>query len=180
MTCIVGVVHEGRVHMGADSRIFYEDSTALGRYDHKAWQMAPYMIGVAGSARICQLLRSLLTLPRPPGGKKDDLFSFVMAVMPPEIRRCIVESGAAKAEDTEWNVEMLVGVRGHLFTVDSDLTVLEHPQYTAIGSGTPYALGSLRRTEKQTPRIRIQRALTDAAEFCASVGPPYHFMVEEQ
>ena len=67
-----------------------------------------------------------------------------------------------------------IGKAGRLFTIQSDYQVAEvADNYTAVGCGQDYALGSLYATLESIPTKRIKLALETAAYFSAAVRPPF-------
>jgi ATP-dependent protease HslVU (ClpYQ) peptidase subunit len=93
-------------------------------------------------------------------------------------RECLKTGGAATREkEAEQGGTFLVGVRGRLFIVESDYQVVEPvAPFAAIGSGAPYALGSL-ATSRGAPAARVKQALTVAERFCAAVRAPFPVLV---
>jgi ATP-dependent protease HslVU (ClpYQ) peptidase subunit len=80
----------------------------------------------------------------------------------------------------EFEGAVLIGYRGGLYVVSSDLGVSDIDRdVMAIGSGGDYALGALYATRESGahPMDRLRTALAAAATFNASVGPPYAFIM---
>lgn len=70
----------------------------------------------------------------------------------------------------------ILGFEGRLFTFFSDMGFAEVTEkYTAVGSGSPYALGSLFTTEgtDMNSKERIELALESSQKFDAYVQGPY-------
>jgi ATP-dependent protease HslVU (ClpYQ) peptidase subunit len=76
----------------------------------------------------------------------------------------------------------LVAYKDKLWTIESNYCVTELvTNYTVIGSGMYYALGSLKTTEGMdlTPIEKIHLALQSASEFAPEVAPPFYIINTE-
>lgn len=131
--------------------------------------------------------------------------AWVRLELVPKIRAECKAAGVLEVKDGVESIEasIMIGLEGRLFTIWRDLSVLEAPACgAAIGSGRQLALGSLwstwraRRLDVQvSPRMfeafargdgsavsvaklegRAELALEAAAEFSASVRPPFSFL----
>ena len=149
MTCIVGIEHEGVVYLGADSLSgngYTSDSIA----EAKCFRSGDYVIGVAGSWRVMDLVR-YLQLPEPP---KYATHRYVTNTLVPIIRKTLLRGGIQPGPkgphgeaDPDSGPSMLLGFRGRLFRIETDYCVLRSKTgYATIGSGEPVALGSLATT----------------------------------
>jgi ATP-dependent protease HslVU (ClpYQ) peptidase subunit len=70
----------------------------------------------------------------------------------------------------------LIGYKGKLFEIMSDFQMSEvSGTFTAVGSGTAYAMGALYVMQKTsaTPENKIIKALEAASCFVTTVGPPF-------
>jgi ATP-dependent protease HslVU (ClpYQ) peptidase subunit len=175
MTCIVGLRHGGKVYVGGDSAgVSGWDVTV--RVDPKAFVSGPYAMGFTTSFRLGQLLQFRLKLPEPPRGPKR-LYPFMVREFVEATRECLKTGGVATREkEAEQGGTFLVGVRGRIFIVESDYQVVEPAApFAAIGSGAPYALGSL-ATSKGDPVARVRQALAVAERFCAGVRGPFRIL----
>ena len=176
MTCIVGLRQGGKVYVGGDSAgISGWDVTV--RVDPKIFISGDYAIGFTTSFRLGQLLQFRLKLPEPPRSRKR-LYPFMVNEFVEATRECLKTGGVATNEnEAEHGGTFLVGVRGRIFIVESDYQVIEPAApFAAVGSGAPYALGSL-ATSKGSPVARVRQALSVAERFCAGVRPPFRVLV---
>jgi len=177
MTCIVGLTDGKTVTFGADS------ATGMGEeiYTlkvHKAFARGPYLFGVCGSPRVGQILRFRMELPEPPA---TDLEPFLVRELVPVIRRALAEEGVAGSGQAILGEKttILVGCRGQLWTICSDLTVVREVAYAAIGSGRLRAYGALHALAAagvEPARRRLELALEAAAAYTANVRPPWTFV----
>ena len=175
MTCIVALRHGKDVFVGGDSSGIAGWELTI-RKDPKIFVSGAYAIGFTTSFRIGQLLQHKLKLPPPP---KNDaaLYPFMINEFVEATRECLKAGGvASKDKDVEQGGTFIVGVLGRLFIVESDYQVVEPAwPYAAIGSGAPYALGSL-ATSKGDPESRLQKALAIAEQFSIGVRGPFHII----
>ncbi|MFI1530793.1 hypothetical protein [Streptomyces griseus] len=176
MTVIVGLVHNNRVHLGADSAGVSGLQLTV-RADGKAFRNGPYVMGFTTSFRMGQLLRySFQPPPPPPNG---DLHGFMVTTWTNDLRICLKDGGWARKEsDQEQAGTFLVGVRGRLFSIWEDYQVAEHADgYAAVGCGDELALGALHATARlgMAPRDRLTAALAAADHHSAGVTGPYLF-----
>ena len=174
MTAVAGVVHEGRVHLAADSAGISGWALTV-RSDTKVFRNGPYVMGFTDSFRMGQLLRYSLTLPEPEG----DLSRFMVTTFIDAVRECLKSGGyASKNNETESGGTFLVGIRGRLFEICSDYQVGEPADgVAAVGCGFELCLGALYATRgQQSPRKRLQTALEAAERFNAGVRGPFSFV----
>lgn len=157
MTCLVGIIHNGKTYIGADSAAIADQAVEV-RTNRKVFRNGAYVIGFTGSFRVGQLLQ-YAELP-PVGG--DVLAHIVNRVVP------VLQKIAGKETD-----EIMIGYAGRLFKVASDYSVAEYDNYAAAGGGEPYALGKLHGS-LGAPELRILAALDAAQAHCSSVRAPFH------
>jgi hypothetical protein len=171
MTCIVGVQHKGRVHIGGDSAGVAGYAITV-RADPKVFSNGPYILGFTTSFRMGQLLRYKF---KPPTPTDNDLDRFMATRFVDAVRDALEQGGWLTT--TNGNQEggtFLVGIKGQLYIVDTDFQIGRSALgYDAIGCGSDIALGSLHTTQGMKPRTRIRAALHAAATHSAGVTPPF-------
>lgn len=174
MTCIVGVVEDGKVWIGCDSMI--STGSLSSTIDTKIAKNDEMLFGFTGRVRDIQLIRFGFDIPK----QEDDMddYEYMVTVLSTAVRNRLKEFGASIVKDQEemGNLGTLIGYRGALYKMDWDFAVRRiESNYYAVGSGTRPALGSLYSTEKtdMTPEDRILLALETAAHFVQSVGGPF-------
>lgn len=181
MTAIAAITDGKKTWMGADS---CGSNGWLSRWDirePKIFRNGPFLIGVAGSCRVSQLVQYSLSLPDDP---RDDPRKFMVAQFVPNIRE-LLGTGAAKKSLNgidEVNSLLMVAFRCHIFVMHSDFDIMERREsFDAIGSGQDFCLGSLHTTQtmKMPPDKRITAALECAAAFNAGVRGPFQIEVHE-
>jgi ATP-dependent protease HslVU (ClpYQ) peptidase subunit len=190
MTCIVGLEHAGKVHIGGDSagsdgysleiraasKVFIKDGYT------EEYTPIPWAMGFTTSFRMGQLLRHKLELPKLPKDAEEDLEGFMVTKFIDAVRESLRTGGwLKKSEDRERGGTFLVGVRGQLFTIYDDLQVGRVVDgYAAVGCGDHLALGSLFTTKQGSalePEDRVRLALRSAARHSAGVSGPFTTVV---
>jgi hypothetical protein len=192
MTCIVGLVHDGKVLIGGDSAgVGGYDLTVRG--DQKVWAKDGWAFGFTSSFRMGQLLRYSL---HPPKRHPDtDLMQYMVTEFIDAVRKCLKDGGYATVKDGgEQAGCFLVGHSGRLFRVDSDYQVGESAAaYDAVGCGDSFAKGALFATgavaadpvrlglltlpaQPVDPALRVTNALLAAEAMSAGVRGPFHIV----
>ena len=152
MSCVVGLLQNGKLYMGSDGIATTEDGEKRPVICIKVFTNKKYLLGYSGSVRHGQLVG-----PRhfdPPTNVLD---------FPDEIREIFEEKGA------------ILSTERRLYELLIDFQMNEvFGSFTSIGSGAPYAMGSLFATQKwNSPEKRIKNALDAAFEYDRSCGEPY-------
>jgi len=176
MTCIVGLIDNGVVYMGADSAGVSGLSLSV-RADEKVFINSSFIMGFTSSFRMGQLLRYSL---KPPKFHPDsDLNEYMVTDFIDAIRDCLKKGGwATKDKETERGGCFLVGYRGNLFKIDADYQVAIPVQaFDACGCGADIALGSMYSNSTLSPLDRVRQALEAAELF--SVGVRHPFVVKQ-
>lgn len=147
------------------------------RKDPKVFRNGNMLIGFSGSFRMGQLLRFSLVPPEHPLDK--DAYEYMATDFIEAVRKCLKDGGYTTVKDNvESGAYFLVGYQGRLFEILSDFQVAEsHEDYTAIGCGMDFTLGSLISTQGMDPSTRVEMALQAAGYFSSGVCEP--FVVEK-
>jgi hypothetical protein len=180
MTCIVGLVDNGKVWLGGD-RASVDDHHYLTLSAHpKVFRNGPFLIGYTSSFRMGQLLEHSFAPPDLPTDVPFDAFMATTFVN--EARACLKDGGYVKIiENREKSGTFLVGVAGRLYRVDEDFQAIRpEPGFDAVGCGVSVALGSMATSAhfRCGPRTRIEYALEAASQFTTGVRPPFDIIVE--
>jgi ATP-dependent protease HslVU (ClpYQ) peptidase subunit len=180
MTCIVGLRDQGRVIIAGDSAGSAGYQRTI-RNDRKVFRNGDYAMGFTTSFRMGQLLAFSLEPPKPP--KRGDLLGFMATDFIDAVRDCLKTGGYAEKDNgVESGGTFLVGVRGHLFFIDSDYQVgIPADEYAAVGCGEDLALGALyvTRMSDLTPEERCLAALKAAERHSGGVAAPFHIVTTE-
>ena len=180
MTCIVGLIHDGKVYMGGDSAgVAGLDLTV--RRDSKVFRVGQneeFLIGFTSSFRMGQLLRYTF---EPGECAGDDVERYMAVDFVDATRDCLKKGGFATLKDgVEAAGSFLVGFRGRLFSVASNYQVGEAQlPHDAVGSGAQVALGSLYASVAEvSPEARLRTALAAAEQYSAGVRRPFYVLQE--
>lgn len=176
MTCIVAIVEDEKVWMGADSAGVAGYSRTV-RKDPKIFRIGDALIGFTSSFRMGQLLGYRLSLPKRHQDVSVD--QYMHTVFIDAVRDTLKIGGySANQNGREDAGVFLVGYEGRLFKVESDYQIGESCfPYQACGCGEDLALGSLHSTEGDPPNVRLEKALRAAEAFSAGVCSPFRFEV---
>lgn len=176
MTCIVGLIHDGKVLIGGDSAGVsgYDLST---RADLKVWAKDGWAFGFTSSFRMGQLLRYSLVIPQ--RHPDTDLMSFMVTQFIDSVRSCLKAGGYATMKDGgEVAGTFLVGHAGRLFGIECDYQVSETASgFAACGCGEAYAKGALYANAGVEPHARVKQALSAAEAMSAGVRGPFTTVV---
>lgn len=172
MTCIVGLVQDGKVWIGGDSAGVAGLSLTL-RADAKVFRNGPFIMGFTTSFRMGQLLAHAFTPPK--RHLDQDVYTYMVTDFVNATRDCLKAGGyAEKQSEGERGGTFLVAYEGRLFKVDSDYQVGEAiDAYDACGCGQEIAVGAMYATPHLEPEKRILLALEAAERFSAGVRGPF-------
>jgi ATP-dependent protease HslVU (ClpYQ) peptidase subunit len=174
MTCIVGIVDRGRVLMGGDSAVTFDDGMQVACAS-KLWRAGKFLLGGAGDPGFVGAVRYEMMTPKRRG---EDPARFVGRDLVAAMREALAACGFTRSTDDGCygGGEVLVGYRGALYHVGSDLGFHAIPcGYAAIGSASSVALGALHALRDRPPVERLRAALEAAAEHSAKVRAPFTF-----
>lgn len=181
MTCVVGVVENGVVWMGADSfsgNGYYCSRSSLP----KVFLREGVLLGTAGDWRGSALLRSL-EVPALPEGMLVETFlagPFV-AAMREHFRAHGFLQEVNSQQQTE-DMQVLIGIKGRLFALWQQFQLTESQEgYEVIGSGMYVAAGALyvARQVRLPAREQIEISLMAASAHTPYVRPPFVMMNEQ-
>jgi ATP-dependent protease HslVU (ClpYQ) peptidase subunit len=177
MTCIIGLVENGKVYIGGDSA-GCADGEIRATKIAKVFQNGNFLIGFTTSFRMGQLLQYQLNVPSHTDGISDG--AYMVRVFIETVRKLFTDYGFARIDSNEESAgKFLVAYRGHLYCVESDYQVQEHLDgFEVIGAGRSYALGGLKAMEtlEMSPTERILKALQVSAYFSDSVIEPFKIL----
>lgn len=190
MTCVVAVENKGRVYMAADSAGVDDSLGIETRLDRKIFWNNGYLIGFSGSFRAGQIIKHKFSMPDFPSEFLPPDFpdeKICMKNLPEDIllraenffvtdfieamQQSFAECSFELKEGEDF--QFLVAYGPYMFVVYSDLQVSICPDYAAIGSGGPVALGALAVTSGN-PTKRLNRVLHAAAKHNAGVRAPFY------
>jgi len=163
MSCVVGIKSKDRIYIGGDS-FASSDGDIREIINPKVFRNKHILIGFCGSLISGQLLTPKLWTP------PTDIPLLSLSIKKHlEDHDCTVD---ADADTTKYShANFLIAFKGTLIQIYADFSVSEFKEdYTAIGSGKHFALGSLYETKHLNPKIRIKKAIQCASYFRGDVG----------
>lgn len=165
-TCIVALVHNGKVHMGGDRRMSSGASFTKMKEPKIHESSGGFIFGSSGNAAFLQILK-YLSPPIREENTDDDVY--ITRDLAFTIYRKVAEMYGEEKENIYYpEGEVIIGYRGEIYFIESygGAIWLDSPYY-AIGCGGAFALGSLRTSEKlniKDPKKRIELAICAAAD----------------
>lgn len=179
MTCIVGLIDNGKVWMGGDSAGVAGLDVTI-RKDPKVFKNGDFLIGYTSSFRMGQLLRFKLNPPKYYAEQhNNDEYQYMCTDFIDAVRTCLKNGGYTKiSSNEEYGGTFLVGFNGRLFEIDSDFQVGESlSDYNSVGCGEDYAKGSIYALldlgNLLPPRTVVCEALKVAEHFSGGVRGPF-------
>jgi len=173
MSCVVGLLQNGKVYMGADGVATNPRAEYRPVFCEKLFWNGDYLIGFTGSIRTGQLIKpDYFTPPKDIKEMPDAMYEYFTkkGVI------CNDEDGAVIQQSN-----FLIAWKGELYDILLDFQMNKtYGYYNAIGSGANTALGSFFTSKRvKSPSKRVLTALKAAAEFSFAVGEPYTIEVME-
>lgn len=177
MTCVVGLIQNKAVYMGADC-LGCAGGDTLPRRDPKVFAKNNMLIGYTTSYRMGQLLRYNLQIPKHSG---KPIFEYICVDFIDAIRKCFADGGYRKKEnEVETAGTFLVGFKGKLFEIEDDFQASEAiDRFAAVGSGRNIARAAMFACIKsgmKNPRKILLTALMAAERYNAYVQRPFKFL----
>jgi len=175
MTCIVAIKTNEGVYFGCDTMVTC--GHVKFSCETKVFQNSHFIIGVAGSARLSQILQynykpSIIK-------KKQPIDNYIYEKMIPDLIKILETSkflGFDNGCASFGGSSILFSLKNEIYSMDSMFSTLKClDSFYAIGSGNEVALGVLKATEDLTPEIRIKKAIIAAGEI--SVGCDSNFKI---
>jgi ATP-dependent protease HslVU (ClpYQ) peptidase subunit len=172
MSCVVGLLHEGDVYIGADGFATTEDGERRPIVANKIIRNKHYLIGYTGSVRTGQIVDPHYFEP------PDDIQDLAEA-----LREHLYAKGCVATAEGGISMQtcnFLVGYKDQLYEILMDFQLNKvMGNFTAVGSGASYAMGAMHVLNKtyrlMTPENKLEFALEAAAKFHTSCGPPFSY-----
>lgn len=167
MTCIIGLIDNDGVWVGADKSSvsgYTINSTRLA----KVFRKQDYVIAYTSSFRMGQLLQHMIELPSPPEEINVD---FMVREFIEPIRKAFKDYGYSVIENnSETGGSFIVGVKNSLFHVCADYQVNQYnDDFICDGCGRDYALAAMEALSWHEPETRIRKSIEITAKFCTNV-----------
>jgi len=169
MTCVVGLIDNGIIHMAADS-LGSGSYIKTERKDPKLFTMNnKAIVGFTTSYRMGQVLMYSDLLKH----QKNITHQWMVTEFIPRVQKLFAEAGIEKNENgVKACGSFLIGVHGKLFLIDSDYQVEESKDnYNVVGSGNEAAAGALYATKSmKDPYKRVKIAVEAAIKHINGCG----------
>ncbi len=169
MSTVVGLKTDKGIWIGCDSRASTEDGDIRPVVAEKLFNSGDYMIAFIGSVRGGQVIRpEYFTPPKRVYDWPDALIKQC------EAKQCL---GSGEQQTSIMLCNYIIADRrtNKLYEILIDFQMMEVENMTAVGSGAPYAFGSLFATQELNIKgeKRVMMALEAASKFNAATGPPF-------
>lgn len=173
MTCVIGLVEEGKIYMGADSAVsngWQVDQTARS----KVFRVGEFLIGTCGSVRVSGLLRSFSVRKMYVG---EDCDEYMVVGVAEAIRKCMKDGGVVIEQDGDrmaGRSTAIIGFHSKLYFLGNNFHIDRYiVPFMSIGLGSLFAMGAMRAYHGLPPEKRIRESLKVAAFFSEGVRPPF-------
>jgi ATP-dependent protease HslVU (ClpYQ) peptidase subunit len=168
MSCIIGLKHGNSVYIGADSAATTEEGDIRPIKVQKIIRKNNFLIGFAGSVRTGQALNTDFFEP------PDDVYELVeyMRQMFEQLGCLVTAEGNTSMSQSCF----IIAHNGNLYEMLSDFQLNEIAgNFTAIGSGTPYAFAALDilSTMDLSPSEIITESFKVVSKYQATVRDPW-------
>ena len=167
MSTVVGLKYNDEIWIGADSLASTDDGDIRPLKGKKIFRNGPYLFGFIGSVRGGQILQP--DYFEPPK-KIEELPDAIIDQC--EEKGCLITTDDQRSAH---GCNFVVGYKGRLFEILIDFQLNEIDDYTAVGAGSTYAIGSFYTSEniegvKLSPEERVMLALKAASTFNSCTG----------
>lgn len=182
MSVVVALKHNGIIYVGCDSQVSDSRSkyTLSNPNNYKIWKVKGYeeycIFGGVGSLRDINLMRISRDLVDELSILKEKVnFEYVVEHLVSNMFNFLEKYDRIKKTDDEqkrMNSSYIFSYKYSLFEIMFDGSVIEVDGYTAIGSGSDIALGSLNTTYSMEPIERIILAIESSCKTNLYVNYP--------
>lgn len=172
MSVVVAIKEGNKIFLGADSQVTKGGTrtTLHNPNNYKIWKVDGSdnaLMGQVGNVRDGNIVRLMTNVIDDYDEYNDRVnYRFVVKYLVPEIIKNLQDAHYIKQNDNaidSLDSCFLFAFKDKLFLINYDLAVIEVDDYTAIGSGSDQAIGSLLSTEGQDPKTRIIKAIKASA-----------------
>lgn len=184
MTCIVGLIDKenGITYIGGDScaSTWASKITLEQRKVFKLKDTDNALMGFSGTVRDLDLIRYATGLIDTRDEPNID-HEYVVTNVIPKLSNLMDVGNRNYSNSGQKEIDslLLLAYKDKLWKIESNYAVVSSSDnFSAIGSGFQYALGSLESTKGLdiSPAKRIQMALGVASKFGIGVAPPFYIM----
>ncbi len=168
MTCIAALSLDGVVYLGGE-RGYSDTHSTLSSTQPKISAHNLYLFGYSGNSGVGQAVKYNFNFP---AIKITNIDKHMGSVFIPALRSFFEDSKITLPPNEEDSGGFIVGIKGHVYEIDTfDFQCVEY-EMVSIGSGSGYAMGSLYSTSHLPPVDRITTSINSAIEYSPScLGP---------
>ncbi len=168
MTCIAALSLDGVVYLGGE-RGYSDTHSTLSSTQPKISAHNLYLFGYSGNSGVGQAVKYNFNFP---AIKLSNIDKHMGSVFIPALRSFFEDSKITLPPNEEDSGGFIVGIKGHVYEIDTfDFQCVEY-EMVSIGSGSGYAMGSLYSTSHLPPVDRITTSINSAIEYSPScLGP---------
>lgn len=177
MTCVVGLVHKGKVFMGGDSISIDGWSSFDTANSDKVFVVDNFIYAIAGSWRIRDIMQHAFTPPEHNPEHSDDKYMKLTYVQ--ALAKCFEDNKFLTLKDGVMEIQdvgLLIGYKGKLYKLNGDMAMLRCPDWGAsegIGYQASTAVLYALRNMVKDPTRRALISLEAAEQTNASVRRPF-------
>jgi len=182
MTCILACIKNKKVHMMGDKQgsngFIYSNYSKIS----KVFKNKEFLIGYTTSFRMGQLLQYNWEPPVKSSDDSEEVYLFNKVVT--SILNCFKANDFGYKDKANWEGgNFLIGWRGRLFEMQPEMSLLEHTDFTSVGSGEYHAVAAMNtlritRTYDTDPKKFLETALLVASRCVHGVSIEYNYISE--
>ena len=183
MTCIIALRTPNKMLMAADRCLTYDQTFREVSNLPKIIKLSDnVLIGGAGNCHEGSLVDNYLELPE---NSYDSNYKYVVKGIVPVLKTIMASNNVLghELECHRMDANFLITVDNEIFRIAYDYGITCHKSdYTVIGTGRNYALGSLATTDGfeecfgMTSQARLMLALESSERFCPEVMRPFDIL----
>lgn len=183
MTCVVGMVENGDVHIGADSR-GSAGHTYMTRKDSKVFIVEDFIFGFTSSFRMGQIIKYHFNPP--PRTENQSIDNYIHTTVLEHIIKILTNKGYNRISNNsiEGGV-FLMGYKGNLYEIEEDFQIGQtYSSYSAVGCGEDFAKSCLWTIDNLGFPLsitdKIKMAIKCAAEHSSGVDTNINLLTLEK
>jgi len=154
VTCVVVIKDSDTIVMGADRSVLINDEIYINKHP-KIFTVKNMLIGVSGDWRGANLIQYSMNVPNI---ENVDEMQYLVGYFVPSMQKIFRASCYTSSESCKefCDSRLLVVINSRIFRIGADYSVTEFEDgYAAIGTGAPYALGSIFSTIREKCFISV-------------------------
>lgn len=181
MTCIIAITEKDKVHMVGDlcgSNGFQHKNYTK---NVKIFKNGEFLIGHTDTYRLGQILQYSWCPPKKSADYDEDVYIYKHIV--DSLKKTLDENSYGKKDGVCFiGGNFLIGYKGRIFEVQSDMSILEHEKFASVGCGEYMAESSLATLlhtgSKLNPEKMLATALLITSSLVTGVSSEYTYLSE--